>query len=507
MSLLALATRGRKSVDAGFDQVASGETAPYGSTYAPNGYVPIENLRHYTGYGISPETAYNIITIYQCVRVLAETFASLPLMVYRKLPNGGKERAEDHELYDVLHRAPNPQMTSFVWRELLMGHLATWGNAFNEKTRDASGRLNLWPIRPDRVQPFYYSPQLARESRFGASAGQKGYWYLDPIAGRKELDPASIFHVQGLSSSGLLGLSPITVMRNTIRLYSSAERFGTTFFDNDARPGTILSHPKTLSPAAIERLRNQMESMKGAANAGRTIVLEEGLTVSEVGIHPEDAQFMETRLFQKRELAGAYRIQPHKIGDLERATFSNIEQQSIEFIQDTMVPWFVRFEQQGDADLLSPTDRDTYFIEFLVDGYLRGDAKTRAEALAIRWQHGTVNADEWRSYENENAIPDGLGKMYFTPVNYAPVNPAEGYAAQAPATVRETVTEQGPNAPGGPGRPVATPPAPPALSVVKSLGRFDCPTCGKLLNRLAGEGTVSYCRHCGEERTMALATS
>jgi HK97 family phage portal protein len=461
MSMLSLATRGRK----GIDQEALAQ--PYGGSYS------IDSWRSWQGYGISPETAYNIITVYQCVRVLAETFASLPLIVYRRLPGGGKERAEEHDLYDVLHRRPNADMTSFIWRELMMGHLGTWGNSYHEKTRDATGRLNLWPIRPDRVEPFYYSDEQASVSPWPVRAGMKGYWYLGSTGNRKELDPTTIFHVQGLSSNGLVGLSPISVMRSTIRLYSTAERFGTAFFDNDARPGTILSHP--------------MQAMKGPDNAGKTIVLEEGLTVSEIGIHPEDAQFMETRLFQKREIGAAFRIPPHKIGDLERATFSNIEQQSIEFIQDTMLPWFVRTEQQVNTQLIEPRDQDEYYAEFLVDGYLRGDAQARAAALATRWQHGTISADEWRERENENPLPDGLGKQYYVPVNYTPVGQPEPEAVAVPAP--------GPNGNGF------------ATLATRSLARFDCPTCGKLIARLAAPGTVGYCKDCRIERTMVESAS
>jgi len=480
MSLLARAvpTRAVKGVD----------QAALGSGYGGSSYIPHE-LGTWSRLGVDATTAYNIITVYQCVRVLAETFASLPLMVYQR-QGDGKRRADDHPLYDVLHRQPNPDMTSFVWRELLLSHLATWGNGFNEKVRDRGGRLQLWPIRPDRVEPFYYSDDQARASKYDKSPGDKGYWYLKPSGGRAEFDPDRVFHVQGLSSNGLVGYSPISLMHTTIRLFKTAERFGTSFFDNDARPATVLSHPKNLSTPAIERLRAQMDGLRGADNAGRTIVVEEGLTVNEVGIHPEDAQFMQTRLFQKREIAAAYRIPPHKVGDLERATFSNIEQQSIEFIQDTMLPWFVRFEQQANTQLVDPSEQDEVFVEFLVDGYLRGDAKARAEAFAIRWQHGTLSADEWRSKENENPIEDGSGDVYYVPVNYQPATVAQTPAAPPELAPGADVTE-------GDGTPTL------ALVSSRSLAQFDCPSCGKMINRLAAPGSIGYCRGCRTERTMS----
>ncbi len=439
-------------------------------------YIPIENLQRWTGLGVAPETALNIITVYQCVRVLAETFAQLPLMVYRRLPNGGKERATDHPLYQTLHSQPNPDMTSFVWRELLMTHLATWGNAYCEKVTDPFGRLQLWPIRPDRIEPHY------------DSQGRKVYDYLSPLGARTTLKPGSVFHIQGMSSNGLVGFSPITVMRNAIRLYRTAEQFGTSFFDNNARPATVLSHPKLLSENAIKRLAGQMDELRGSRNAGKTVILEEGLQLTEVGIPPEDAQFMETRLFQKREIAGAYRIQPHKVGDLERATFSNIEHQSLEFIQDTMMPWFVRTEQEINVQLV---DEEDVFAEFLVDGYLRGDAKTRNEAYALRWQHGNLNADEWRIKENENPIPDGSGSLYYVPVNYQPaISPQE-----------EPVAEPEPEADMTPeGMP---PEGMPPLVAVKSAAAFRCPDCNAKLAENEVVGMRVRCGRCKVIREVA----
>jgi HK97 family phage portal protein len=452
----------------GIDQTAMSE--PYGSAQ----YVPLYNLQTWTGYGISAEMALNIITVYQCVRVLAETFAQLPLVIYRRRPDGGADRATDHELYPVLHDKPNPDMTSFVWRELLLSHLATWGDGYNEIYITDSGRTELWPIRPDRV-----------EVRWGSN-GQKDYYYLNPLGAKSLFKPGTIFHVQGMSSDGLHGFSPITVMRKAIALYQSAEQYGTGVFDNNARPATVLTHPGSMSEPAIRRLASQMEELRGSRNAGKTVVLEEGLTLTEVGFPPEDAQFMQTRLFQKREIAAAYRIPPHKVGDLERATFSNIEQQSLEFVQDTMMPWFVRVEQEINTTLIDDPD---YYCEFLVDGLLRADAVARSTAFATRWQHGTLSGDEWRAKENENPIPDGLGKQYYVPVNYAPINPVVGEQVVAPATVRETV--QAPIQPG----------EPPQLTAVKSAN-LRCATCDSLLAEVATAPYRLTCRKC---KTVAEA--
>lgn len=455
-----VATRGIK----GIDQVAmsSGE---YGVTY-----VPLEDRQTWTGLATTADTALNIITVYQCVRVLAETFASLPLIVYRRLPGGGKERATDHPWYDVLHGRPNPEMTSFVWRELAMSHLATWGNTYSEISRGPFNKPEIWPLRPDRMLPSYEN-------------GRKVYDYLQPSGEKRRMKPGSVFHVPGLSATGLVGYSPIALMRSTTRLLKTAESYGTNFLHNGARPSIVLSHPKLLSPTGIDRLRVQMDELRGSGNSGKTVVLEEGVTLTEIGIPPEDAQYMETRLFQKREIAAAYRVPLHKLGDLERATFSNIEHQSLEFITDTMVPWLARFEQQINIDLIND---DQYFAEFLVDGYLRGDAKARAEAFAIRWQHGTVNADDWRSAENENPLPDGMGQEYFVPANYVPVSRALDPGAIDTAAPADTMGVTAPQ-----------------LTLVKSWAEFHCPDCGKLVSRKAIPGSVSFCRNCKAEKTMA----
>lgn len=464
----------------------------------------LDSIAMATGWDLpSSYSALNFITIYQCVRVLSNTFAQLPLMLYRRLENGGKERATDHPLYDTLHLRPNPEMSSFAWRRLMMVHLATWGNAYSEIVTDGFGGTQLYPIRPDRME-------VSRED------GVKVFDYLDPRGGKKRFRRGSVFHVAGMSTDGLVGRSPLTDLRTTINLGKSAERHGESTFRNGARPAIVMKHPKTLSTDAITRLAGQMDAMRGAGNAGKTVLLEEGLDFAEIGIPNKDAQFMETRLFQKRELAGAYGIQLHKIGDLERATFSNIEHQSLEFITDTMMPHFVNVEQEISIQLVG--EEPDIFAEFLVDGYLRGDAKSRNEAYAIRWQHGNLSPNEWRIKENDNPV-DG-GDTFYVPVNYKPtiavagVDPLEiaqdfgtavqrlglgmNYGVITDAEARQFLpVQQGPT-------PVQSE-QPPALVAVKAMRQFDCPDCGKLINRLAALGTVGHCKSCKAEKTFTEA--
>lgn len=338
------------------------------------------------GITVTPDSALGIVSVYACVRVIAESVASLPLRVYRRLPDGGKERADDHQLYRVLHDAPNPEMTSFVWRETVLSHLLTWGNSYNEIVLDNTGRLELWPLNPARVEVKW-------------EAGRRQYDYL-ATSGRKRLRTGSVFHIPGLSSNGLVGFSPITVHREALGLYQALENFGSSFMRNQARPGFALLHPGNLSLGAQERLAVQVDGMRGSANAGKTVVLEEGISLKEIGVPPEDAQYIEARKFQREEVASMFRVPPHLIGDLSRSTNNNIEHQSLEFVMHTLRPWLVRIEQEIKAQLMDG-DED-FFPEFLVDGLLRGDALGRAQSLAVQLEHGVITENEWRAIENRN---------------------------------------------------------------------------------------------------------
>lgn len=465
-SLLGRALRPVKNID---QQAADAEP---GSVY-----VRLDDRSVVTGnLLVEPSGSLGISTVYACVRVLAESVASLPLILYRRLPNGGKERATDHPLYSVLHDQANPDMTSFIWREVLMSHLATWGDGFNEKTVDGLGRLQLWPIRPDRMDVYY-------------ERGVKVFDYLSPTGRRIRMKPGAVFHVKGLSANGLHGFSPVALHRKSLRLAEVALDYGTNFLQNGARPATVLSHPANLSDPAIKRLAGQMDDLKGSANSGKTIVLEEGLTVTEVGVPPEDAQYIETRKFQRNVIASEiFRIPPHKIGDLEHATFTNIEHQSIEFVTDSLRSWLVRIEQEIKAQLI---DEDDLFAEHLVDGLLRGDAKARSEALAVQRQNGAINGDEWREIENRNPIEDGSGKVFWMPVNYQPASTGE----EPPQDAQDA-----------PGRPLpgleVLGPTDAAVASLRSAAEVRCSSCNRLL---AESATAPYRITCSRCKTVSEA--
>ena len=267
-----------------------------------------------TGVTITQENALQISAVSACVRVLSETVGSLPLILYRRREDGGKDRALNHPLYPLLHDLPNSEMTSLELRETLMGHVTTWGNAYGEIEYGGAGQiLGLWPLRPDRMR-------VTRKN------GTVRYFYT---LKNQELPIAAenIMHIRGLGYDGLIGYSPIQMARQALGLAKATEEYGGRFFSNDARPGGYLQHPGVLSEDAQKRLtKTHEERHQGLSKSHRLSVLEEGMTFKEVGIPPEDAQFLETRKFQTTEIARIYRMQPHMIQDLTNATFSNIEQ-------------------------------------------------------------------------------------------------------------------------------------------------------------------------------------
>lgn len=367
-----------------------------------------------TGVNVTPDKSLEVTAVFACVRILAETVASLPLPIYRRLPNGGKARAPEHYLYPLLHDQPNPEMTSFTLRETMMGHVATWGNAYAEIEFNQAGGINaLWPLRPDRMQ-------VKREN------GRLQYLYRlpDKVGGQTAtLDMEQVLHLRGLGGNGIIGYSPVQLARQAVGLAMAAEEFGARFFGNDARPGVVLKHPGHLSDEAHGRLAKSWETRHGGLEKShRVAILEEGLDIKEIGLPPGDAQFLETRRFQISEIARIFRVPPHMIGDLERATFSNIEQQSLEFVIYTIWPWLVRWEQEIKRSLFTPAESLMYFAEFLVEGLLRGDIQSRYQAYATGRQWGWMSANDVRRLENMNPIEGG--DTYLVPLNMIPAGQA-----------------------------------------------------------------------------------
>ena len=382
------------------------------------------------GISITPELALSITAVYSCVRVIAETLATLPLFVYRRLENGGKERATTHPLYDVLHHRPNQWQTRVEFIEMLAGHVALRGNGYADIAPGRRGAVNdLIPIHPDRVKV-----------EIEASTGLPLY-KIRRFPDNKEVTRlfGEVMHVRGLSSNGYQGMSPIALAREAVGLAKQTERHGASLFSNKAIPGGVLEHPDELDEEALGRLRDSLgETYTGAEGWHRPLILEEGMKWHQISLTAEDAQFLETRKFQVIEVARLFRVPPHLIQDLERATFSNVEQMALDFVMHTVRPWAVRFEQTASRDLI--TRPDLFFAEFLIDGLLRGDSATRSAALQTQFMNGALNVDEWREIENRNPLPDGLGRRHFVPVNLqpidAPITTAEPAAVGTPAEQR-----------------------------------------------------------------------
>ena len=356
--------------------------------------------------------------VYSCVRILAEAVAGLPLHLYRYTDTGGKEKAIDHPLYTLLHDEPNPEMTSFVFRETLMTHLLLWGNAYAQIIRNGKGEVvALYPLMPNRMV-------VDRDEH-----GQLYYTYYrspDEAIRNKDtaviLQPSDVLHIPGLGFDGLVGYSPIAMAKNAIGMAIACEEYGAKFFANGATPGGILEHPGTIKDP--QRVRESWQStFGGSGNANKVAVLEEGMKYTPISISPEQAQFLETRKFQINEIARIFRVPPHMVGDLEKSSFSNIEQQSLEFVKYTLEPWLVRWEQAMQRSLIPQDDKSKYFIKFNVDGLLRGDYQSRMQGYATARQNGWMSANDIRELENLDRIPgeDG-GDLYLINGNMMPLS-------------------------------------------------------------------------------------
>ncbi|MGE3487921.1 MAG: phage portal protein [Nitrospira sp.] len=363
------------------------------------------------GPSVTPGNALTSTAVLSCVRVLAESIASLPLLVYHRRGRA-KERATDLPLYELLHDLPNSEMTSFEWRELKMQHVLLWGNAYAEKEYSLGGDLiGLWPLNPAVTEPVRVNGELR---------------YLTQVGNEQITLPAwRVHHLRGLSGDGIRGYSMIRLAMNAIGLGLGMEEFGGRFFANGARPGVVLKHPGVLSDDAYERLKNSWNAdHQGLSNAHRVKILEEGLDMETIGIPPEEAQFLESRKFQLQEVARIYRVPPHMLADLDRATFSNIEHLGIEFVTHSLRPWLVRSEQALRRDLLQPEERKTLLIEYLVDGLMRGDIVSRYQAYSVGRQNGWLSANDIRQMENMNPITGG--DVYLIPLNMLPIDAAAG---------------------------------------------------------------------------------
>lgn len=374
------------------------------------------------GKSVTERSAMQMTAVYSCVRILAEAVAGLPLHFYKYNNDGSKSKAIDSNLYHLLHDEPNPEMSSFVFRETLMTHLLLWGNAYAQIIRNGKGEvIALYPLMPNKMSVdrdengvLYYTYQRSQEE------GKE--------SGTVTLSTRDVLHIPGLGFDGLVGYSPIAMAKNAIGLAIATEEYGAKFFANGAAPSGVLEHPGTIKDPA--RLReNWNATFGGYANSGKVAVLEEGMKYTPISISPEQAQFLETRKFQINEIARIFRVPPHMVGDLEKSSFSNIEQQSLEFVKYTLDPWIIRWEQSLNRALLNVDEKKIYFFKFNVEGLLRGDYQSRMQGYATARQNGWMSANDIRELENLDKIPaESGGDLYLVNGNMLPLNKAGVYA-------------------------------------------------------------------------------
>lgn len=377
-----------------------------------------------SGKAVTERSAMQMTAVYSCVRILAEAIAGLPLHLYTYKEDGGKEKAIGHPLYLLLHDEPNPEMSSFVFRETLMTHLLLWGNAYAQIIRNGKGEVvALYPLMPNRMT-------VDRDS-----SGQLFYSYQmnnsdapTMKAGTVILKPSDVLHIPGLGFDGLVGYSPIAMAKNAIGLAIATEEYGAKFFANGATPGGLLEYPGTVKDP--DRVRESWnKGFSGSQNAGKVAILEEGMKYTPISIAPEQAQFLETRKFQINEIARIFRVPPHMVGDLEKSSFSNIEQQSLEFVKYTLDPWVVRWEQSLSRALFTPEEKKKYFFKFNVEGLLRGDYQSRMNGYATARQNGWMSANDIRELENLDRIPaEEGGDLYLINGNMLPLVHAGAFA-------------------------------------------------------------------------------
>jgi len=365
------------------------------------------------GKSVNPRTAVQMTAVYACVRVIAETVASLPLHVYQQTDQGS-EKAFGHPLYRILHDEPNHEMTSFILRETMLSHLLLWGNSYCQILRNGRGQIiGLYPLLPEKMS-------VDRDA-----GGRLTYDYTARDGGVVRLRPEDVLHIPGLGFDGIMGYSPIALEKNAIGLGIAAEEYGSRFFSNGATPSGVLTHPNTVkNPASLRESWNA--AYGGSTNSGKVAILEEGMKFEKVSIPNNEAQFLESRKFQVAEICRIYRVPPHLVGDLEHATFSNIEHQAISFAMHTIRPWLVRIEQAMNKALFPDREKERYYVRFNIDGLMRGSYKERMEGYAIGRQNGWLSADDIRELENMNPLPDGAGGgAYMVNGNMVPITAAQ----------------------------------------------------------------------------------
>lgn len=362
-----------------------------------------------SGETVTESTALTYSAVWCAVSLIAGTVSCLPLHLSRN-DKRRTVKATEHSLFRILHSQANPYMTAQVYREVITAHILTWGNAYSEIVRDTLGRVQgLWPIPPSRVKPEMLNGEMIYRINVGSE--------------EVTLPRERILHVPGLGFDGFMGYSVIAMARKSIGLGMAMETFGSMYFGNGTHPGIIITHPGVLKdPTKVREALGAVYS--GLGQSHRLMLLEEGMKAEKVGIPPEDSQFLESRQFQIPEIARWFNLPPHKLKDLTRSSFNNIESEQISFVTDSILPWLIRFEQNYDMQLLTEAEKTRQMLYFRhnVDGLLRGNAKDRAEYYKIMWQNGFMTQNEIREKDNLDPSNEEFANQLFVPLNMIPLS-------------------------------------------------------------------------------------
>lgn len=372
---------------------ASGDRSPWGSFW----FEPV-GVHTTAGMRVTADGSMKLSAVFACVRIISSQFASLPFRLYRVMPDGGKQIVTDNQIYRLIAKRPNPYQNAFEWREMMAGHLALRGNAYNQIVSDAQGNITaLIPLHPDRIRILLQA------------SGDYSYQYTGLDGRETTYARGEIWHLRGLSADGIIGLSPIALARESVGGAMAAQDYASRFFANDAKPtGGWVEYPGNFKDKqAREQFRESLQEAQSGVNHGKIAVFEYGMKYHQLSVTPEDAQFLETRKFQVNDIARWFGVPPHKIGDLSASTNNNIEQQAQEFVQECLGPMAERWEASIEADLLF--DDDNLEAEFLFSQLLRGDSAARATYYNNGINGGWLTRNEARIAENRNPLP-GLDK-------------------------------------------------------------------------------------------------
>ena len=392
--------------------------------YARNGYSKLYELLGgsgptWSGLEVNERTALNCSVVWACIRTISDPIGFLPLRLYKRVGED-RERATDHPLYSLLHDAPNEDMTALDWRSALQSHALSWGNGFSQIIRRAgSGEiLSLEPLPPDSVRP-----DKDKSGKFV---------YRVKVGDKDEIwDRSKLFHLRGLGTDGLWGYSVVSLARQSIGLSTAMEKYGSTFFANGGRVPYVLEHPGSFKDDEdAKKFREAWEAAYGRDNWHRGVVLHGGMKYSQIGLKPEDAQFLASRQFQIPDVCRWFKVSPHLVGDLSRATFSNIEQLGLDFLTQTLSYWLKAWEQAISRCLLTPAERKVYYAEFDTNALLRGDYASRTAGYATLLQNGVLSVNDVRRMENLNSVEDGDNRNI--QLNMQPLGMVASNAAAAP---------------------------------------------------------------------------